>query len=144
MCRDAAQAEMHGVGCAVPAAREGRVGAQRLAERVGEEPAMVGDLGGAGERRRALHHLGVTHRPFVGLLRAHRAAEDERELGDAEFFRQQLVLRAHVVRDAQGREAGTVSDGAGVFDGDEESPSPIWSTMTTKYFSGSSARPGPT
>ena len=58
----------------------------------------------AGDRRRALYHIGVAHRPFIGLLRAHGAADNQDETLQAEPFRDKLMLRAHVITDAHMRE----------------------------------------
>ena len=58
------------------------------------------------DRRGARRHLGIPHRPLIRLLRAHRAADDEGKPLDAELFREQLVLRTHVVADADAREMG--------------------------------------
>ena len=65
---------------------------------------MDGILGGASDGRGALHHVGIAYRPFIGLLCAHGAADDQRETFQAEFFRDKFVLRAHVIPDAHMRE----------------------------------------
>jgi hypothetical protein len=49
--------------------------------------------------------IGVAYRPLAGLLRTHRAADDERRALEPEALGQQLVLRPHVVADAHLREA---------------------------------------
>ena len=56
--------------------------------------------------RGALHHVGIAHGPLVGLLRAHRATDHQREAAQAELLGDELMLRAHVVADAHAREVG--------------------------------------
>src|SRR5262245_51798298 len=84
----------------IPATLEPGVGGYGIDQRFGEQKIMHGVLRGARDRRRALDHVRVAHRPFVGLLRTHRATDDERETRELELLRDELVLRAHVVTDA--------------------------------------------
>ena len=97
------QPRLHIVGAGVFAAVPGRVGLQRLAEGVHIQRVMRRAARGSGNRRSAAHHVGVTRRPFVGLLRAHGPAEHQLQFADAEMLRHQAVLGAHIVGDVKRR-----------------------------------------
>jgi len=58
----------------------------------------------AGDGRGALDHIGIAYHPFIGLLRPHRAANDQRQALQAELFREKSMLCAHVITDAHIRE----------------------------------------
>ena len=79
---------------------EPRVGCDRLDQRFGEQEIMDGISCRAGDRRGALHHVRVAYRPFVGLLRAHGAADNQFEALQAELVSNECVLCAHVIADA--------------------------------------------
>ena len=83
----------------VEALVETGVGGDRLDQRLGEKEIMDGVFRGAGDRGGAFDHVGIANRPFIGLLRAHRAADDQRQAVQPEFFRNKFVLRAHIVAD---------------------------------------------
>ena len=68
-------------------------------QRLGEQEVVRGVLRGAGDRRGAQHLVREPHRPLVGLLGAHRPADDQLQLLDAEVLAQQPFLRHHVVAD---------------------------------------------
>src|SRR3984885_4560890 len=76
------------------------VGGDCLDQCFREKRIMDGVLGGASNGRGALHHVGVSYRPLIGLLCAHGAAYNERETFQVKFFRDKFVLRAHVIPDA--------------------------------------------
>jgi len=61
---------------------------------------VLGVAGRAGDGGGAFHHVGVAHGPFVGLLGAHGAADNQRQAPYAEVLRQQAVLGTHIVADA--------------------------------------------
>ena len=72
-----------------------------------------GDAGSA-ERCGPRHHLGMAHRPLVGLPRAHRPPGDQRDRRDAEFLGDQPVLRFDLVIERDRRKARAVIGGRGV------------------------------
>ena len=78
----------------------------------------------AGDGCGALDHIGIAYRPFIGLLRPHRAADDQRQALEAELFREKSMLCAHVITDAPSGKF-PIPDGAGVLCGEVERPFPI-------------------
>src|SRR4051794_11670677 len=58
----------------------------------------------AGNGRCALDHVRIAYRPFIRLLRAHGAADNQREPPEAELFRYKFVLRTYVITDTHVRE----------------------------------------
>ena len=74
---------------------------------------MRGVLRGAGDRRGAQHLVREPHRPLVGLLGAHRPADHQLQLLDAEVLAQQPLLGHDVVADAHLREPGHGQPGVG-------------------------------
>ncbi|MNC25273.1 hypothetical protein D3C75_733540 [compost metagenome] len=84
----------------------GRVGGDGFDECFGVQEVMRAVARGSRHRCGALDEVRVAHRPLIGLLRAHRAADHQRQALEAEMFGQQAVLGAYIVADPDLREAG--------------------------------------
>ena len=121
---------------------EPRIGSNCFVECLGEHEIVLGIPGGTGDRGGALDEVGITHGPFVGLLCAHRATDDERQ-----------ALRPHLPvnrlcwarTSSPMRTFGKAGPACAppVLWGEVDRPFPILFTTIIKYFSGSSARPSP-
>ena len=85
------------MGFLIFAAVPDRVGLQSFTESRHVESIMRRNPGRTRYRRRSAHHVRITNRPFISLLRTHRPAEHKRDLADSEVLRQQAVLRTHVI-----------------------------------------------
>ena len=96
----------------------------------------------AAEDRGARDALGKPCRPFVGLLAAHRPADDEGEPLDPEHLGHESSLEDDVVVDRCRREAAAGERGGALL-GEVETPLPSMFGTTTHQRAGSSARSGP-
>ncbi len=84
---------------------EARVGGDRVHEHGGEQLVVGRVLRCAGNRCSAQHLVREADCPLVGLLGAHRPADDELQLLDTEPLTQQPLLGDDVVADAHPRKA---------------------------------------
>src|ERR1700735_3302500 len=81
----------------------GWIGFERIFMGSDEDIVMRRRLGGAGKWQGALHHIGKAYRPFISLLRAPRPAKNQLQALHAIPFRNQPMLRPHVVADGNVR-----------------------------------------